>query len=398
MKKHYKSVISILILTAITICLMGFIVIEVSQKAYVKAANSDLELTNAPSSKENKIEFQSSELSIIVAGDILFHMPQVRAAEENGSYNFKPMFSEVKPYIQSKDIAVANFETTVYPERQYSGYPCFNTPEQSLEALKDAGFDVLINNHNHSLDTGLEGLKSTNNYIRKYGFELLGTGEPNEDKFLILKKNGLKVAMLSYTYGTNLGIQYEDRINYIDEDKIKRDMEYIRPKSDFLIVFLHLGTEYVRQVEDFQQELVNKVASLGADAILCGHPHVARKTEMLKVEEREVLVNYSLGNFISNQNDKYTDIESMQCINLEKTETSTRIKFTETIPVYRLRYKNNGKTIYKVVPAKDMEKFSNIVGNNNMTYINEVSSELSFSYKAPNYNPKKEEYYIKKLH
>ena len=115
-------------------------------------------------------------------------MPQVRATEENGTYNFKPMFSEVKPYIEANDIAIATFETTINPRLKYSGYPTFNTPEQTLEALKDAGFDVLINNHNHSLDTGLEGLKSTNSYIKNIGFELLGLREPDEDKFVIIEK------------------------------------------------------------------------------------------------------------------------------------------------------------------------------------------------------------------
>lgn len=390
MKKHYKSILFILILTVITIYLLNFIRIEVGNRSYAKDVNSDLGLLTDKAANANKPEIETSELSIIAAGDILFHMPQVWSAAENGTYNFKPMFSEVKPYIESNDIAIANFETTVNPKMKYSGYPQFNTPEQSLEALKDAGFDVLINNHNHSLDTGLEGLKSTNNYIKKYGFELLGTGEPNDDKFVIIERNGIKVAMLSYTYGTNLGVQYKDRINYIDLDKINEDISAVKPNCDFIIVFLHIGTEYVRTVEDFQKELVDKVIDFGVDAILCSHPHVARKTELLKVGHKEVLVNYSLGNFISNQNDKYTDIGSMQLIKLEKSGASTKIKYTETMPVYRLRYKNNGKTEYRVVPSKDMEKFSNIVGDATMSYIKEVSSELSFRYEASNYNTIKE--------
>lgn len=386
MKKYFKNLITILILTIITICLINFIRLEVRKNPNIISDNTDNEAIPVISDNKDRLENQTKEISIVAAGDILFHMPQVRAAEVNGTYDFKPMFSEVKPYIESSDIAIVNFETTVYPKVKLSGYPCFNSPEETLEALKDTGFDVLINNHNHSLDNGLEGLKSTNSYIKKYGFELLGVGEPDEDKFVILEKNGIKVAMLSYTYGTNFGVQHKDRINYIDEDKIKQDIENVKEKSDFIIVFLHIGTEYVRTVEDFQQELVNNVASFGADTILCSHPHVAKKTELLDVEDRKVLVNYSMGNFISNQNDKYTDIGSIQHIKIEKNDGMTRIKSTETIPVYRLRYKSNGKTIYRVVPSKDMDKFSNIVGDSTMSYINETSTELSFKYDAPKLN------------
>jgi poly-gamma-glutamate capsule biosynthesis protein CapA/YwtB (metallophosphatase superfamily) len=322
----------------------------------------------------------TTEVSIISAGDILFHMPQVRAAAENGTYNFKPMFSEVKDIVSSKDIAVAVFETTINPKLSYSGYPSFNTPVQALEAVKDAGFNALVNAHNHSLDTGLEGLRSTNNFMKQYGFKVIGAGEPQEDKSVVIEKNNIKLGLLAYTYGTNYGIQYREMINYIDEVTIKKDIKNIKERCDFIIVYLHLGTEYVRSVETFQANLVKKVASMGADAILCSHPHVARKTEMIKVMGREVLVNYSMGNFISNQNDKYTDIGSMQNIVVEKRGSVTRLKSSETIPVYRLRYTSGGKTVYKTVPYNAAHKFNGVLNSNTLAYIEQVSKELAFTY------------------
>lgn len=324
----------------------------------------------------------SSELSIISAGDILFHMPQVISAEVKNGYDFNPMFSEIKTLVQSKDIAVANFETTVNPNKKPSGYPCFNTPVQALEAIKATGFDILLNNNNHSLDTGLEGLRSTTRFMKEYGFKVVGAGDPEEDKTVVIERNGIKVALLSYTYGTNFGIKYPDMINYIDEEKISEDIIKVKSKSDFIIVYLHLGTEYVRSVEDFQQKLVNNIAEMGADAILCSHPHVARKTEFLKVNGREVLVNYSMGNFISNQNDKYTDIGSMQNIILEKKGNITRIKASETIPIYRLRYSYNGKKVYKAIVCKEAGNFTDIIGKAEVNYINTVSSQLAFSYEG----------------
>jgi poly-gamma-glutamate synthesis protein (capsule biosynthesis protein) len=321
-----------------------------------------------------------SQVSLISAGDILFHMPEVVSAQENGTYNFKPMFSEVKDVISSKDITIADFETTINPKKEPSGYPSFNTPVQALDALKYTGFQILLNDHNHSLDTGIDGLRSTNNLLKQYGFKVLGSGEPNEDKSIIVEKNNIKIGMLAYTYGTNYGIQYKDMINYIDENKIKAEIEKIKPKCDFLIVFLHLGTEYVRTVEPFQADLVKKTAQFGADAILCSHPHVARKTEMLNVNGRKVLVNYSMGNFISNQNDKYTDMGSMESMLIEKRNNVTKLKSAETIPVYRLRYPSNNKTIYKTVPYNNITKFKDILGQDTLSYISSVSKELSFKY------------------
>jgi len=331
-----------------------------------------------------------SEVTFISAGDILFHMPEVNSAQENNTYNFNPMFSEVKDILSSKDIAVGNFETTINPKRNISGYPSFNTPVQALDALKDTGFDVLLNDHNHTLDTGLEGLRSTNSLMKQYGFKVLGSGEPSEDKSVIIEKNNIKIGMLSYTYGTNYGIQYTDMINYIDEAKIKNEIENIRPKCDFLIVYLHLGTEYVRTVEPSQFTIVNKVAKLGADAILCSHPHVARKTEMLYENGKEILVNYSMGNFISNQNDKYTDIGSMESMIIEKKNNITKLKSAETIPVYRLRYtSSSGKTIYKTVPYDKVDKFNTVLAQGTISYINQVAKELLFKYLPPKAQPRK---------
>jgi Bacterial capsule synthesis protein PGA_cap. len=208
---------------------------------------------------------------------------------------------------------------------------------------------------------------------------VLGSGEPNEDKSVIIRKNNINIGMLSYTYGTNYGEQYPEMINYIKEDKIKKDIDIIRTKCDFLIVYLHLGTEYVRTVEPFQADIVNKVANMGADAILCSHPHVAKKTEMLNAQGRKVLVNYSMGNFLSNQNDKYTDIGSMENLIIEKKGNLTDLKSATTIPVYRLRYNSNGKTIYKVVPCSSIDKFSNILTKDTISYVNQVSNELKFN-------------------
>lgn len=349
--------------------------VQINNKISAPGVNSHQSLS--------KVDSKTSTVTLISAGDILFHMPEVTAAQENNTYNFNPMFSEVKNVISSKDIAVANFETTINPKRNLSGYPSFNTPVQALDALKAVGFQVLLNDHNHSLDTGIEGLRSTNSFLKKYGFKVLGSGEPWEDKSVILEKNNIKIGMLSYTYGTNYGTQYNDMINYIDEGKIKKDINNIRPKCDYLIVYLHLGTEYVRTVEAFQASLVKNVAKMGTDAILCSHPHVAKKTEILHENGKEVLVNYSMGNFISNQNDKYTDIGSMESMTIEKKGNITKLKSAETIPVYRLRYNSKGKTIYKTVLCSDISKFKDILVQGTISYVNQVSQELAYKYAAP---------------
>jgi poly-gamma-glutamate synthesis protein (capsule biosynthesis protein) len=352
-----------------------------SDKKIISKSEDGITVPNkAADPKEPPVEETAYEVSIVSVGDIMFHMPQVSSSREGNSFNFKPMFSEVKNFIASKDIAVGNLETTINPKKALSGYPSFNSPVEVLDALKDTGFDYLLTNNNHILDTGIEGVKSTNKLVKSYGLKTVGSGEKDEAKYQIEEKNNIKIGMLAYTYGTNYGNNYKENINYIDKDKIKSDIAKMNPQCDFIITYLHIGTEYVRSVEPFQAEIVNAAAEAGADAVLCSHPHVSRKSELLKVNGREVYVNYSMGNFISNQNDKYTDIGSMTSLVIEKRGSQTKLKSAETIPVYRLRYKTGNKNIYKTVLHDSVNKFKNILSEPTLAYINQTSKQLLFKY------------------
>lgn len=390
-----KAFILITLIFLIPLALFGLKYYNNSQKSYeiavlkpgesIKSVSSEnknglSESTKPDEPKKPPVKDTAYEVSIVSVGDIMFHMPQVSASKEGNSYNFKPMFSEVKNFISSKDIAVGNLETTINPKKALSGYPGFNSPVQVLDALKDTGFDVLLTNNNHILDTGIDGIKSTNKLVKGYGLKTVGSGEENEAKFQIVEKNNIKIGLLAYTYGTNYGNNYKEMINYIDKAKIKSDIAEIRPNCDFIITYLHIGTEYVRTIEPFQAEIVNAAVESGADAVLCSHPHVSKKSELINVNGKEVYINYSMGNFISNQNDKYTDIGSMSNLVIEKRGTETKLKSAETIPVYRLRYKTGNKTIYKTVLHDSVNKFKSILSEPTLAYINQTSKQLEFKY------------------
>ena len=85
---------------------------------------------------------------LVAAGDIIVHLTQVEQAFAGGSYDFTPSFSFITPSLQSADLTVGNFETVLAgPERGYSGYPAFNTPDELAQNLKQAGILSTANNH-----------------------------------------------------------------------------------------------------------------------------------------------------------------------------------------------------------------------------------------------------------
>ena len=316
------------------------------------------------------------KLTFIVAGDIMFHMPQIENAYNGKTYDFKSVFNEIKPMIQGADVALANFEAVILPSKIFSGFPRFNVPVQTLAAIKYCGFDLLSIANNHIMDYGQEGLNSTKLLIEKSGMTAIGAGKSSDIKYAIINKNGIKLGILTYTLGTNYEIAKPGTLNYIDTKKIREDIKTIRNKSDFVVVYLHSGTEYIRDVDEKERLLFRSIADMGADCVLNSHPHVARKSEIYKTEGRSVFMNYSLGNLLSNQNDKYTDIGLIMKLDIEKNGKLTKLQASEILPTYRLRYKEGNKVNYKIVFCEKIDNYKEKIGIREITYVKYISNQF----------------------
>lgn len=318
---------------------------------------------------------KKTALLVSAVGDIMIHMPQIRAAEiQGGGYDFKSVFEEVKQYIEKADIAIANFETTVgTPERGYSGYPRFSAPHEILEALRFAGFDVLTTANNHCLDWLEFGVENTLNKLDEYGILHTGTARTLEEsqRLLIIERNDIKVGILAYTYGTN-GMEAlipSDKLSYMvnyfnDFDKIRRDIERIKMEgAEVVIVCMHWGNEYERTPSEEQKDLAQQLANAGADIIFGSHPHVIQPIEIKDVAlegrmTKKVVVAYSLGNFISNQRERYTDSGVIVNVEIVKDHDENTITISKIsyIPTWVYKYYHNGKAQYRVLPV---EKYIN---------------------------------------
>ncbi|MCX7904078.1 MAG: CapA family protein, partial [Caloramator sp.] len=323
------------------------------------------------------VEKPKKSAKIVMVGDVIFHKPQINSARTNKGYNFRPSFSEVKEIISKADYAVFNFEGNINTKLPPSGYPNFNSPIEAIDALKWAGLDAVVLANNHSLDTGLDGLKRTlKNYSLK-GIKSIGAGIP-KDRELIVDVNGINIGFLAYTQfinGRSSGLGF---VNILDLKTIEEDIKSIKSKCDFCIVYLHYGKEYMRDISVKERELFRKIADLGADYIVGNHPHVVRESEAYKTKDgRWVIFNYSLGNFISNQKDKYTDIGLMVDLTLEKDDNRTYIKALELIPVYRLKFYEKGRLNVKVITLDKLDKYKDKIKNEDLKYILEVSKEIS---------------------
>jgi poly-gamma-glutamate capsule biosynthesis protein CapA/YwtB (metallophosphatase superfamily) len=260
-------------------------------------------------------------------GDVLLHNNVYNKAKNNNTYDFKPMFEEVKPYLSNADITIANSESIVGGEDiGVSTYPSFNSPYEIADALKDAGVDIVSMANNHTLDRGADAIHNAHSYWDNLGILYTGSYDSQEDKdkIRIIEKNNIKFSFLSYTYGTN-GIPVpkgkEYFVNLINEEEIKKDIQEAKKISDVVVVSLHFGNEYERMPNDFQKKIAQLCADEGANIIIGHHPHVLQPVEWIDgANGNKAIVIYSLGNFISAQYGDYKDIGGIFKITVEKEE------------------------------------------------------------------------------
>lgn len=340
----------------------------------------------------SKISFQekvttriSREISFSFVGDLMCHSPIFESARINkDSFDFSPIFDDVKEVLSNSDFTIGNLETVVAgKEFGYSGYPSFNSPIEFLQALKNSGFDVLINCNNHSMDRGIKELINTQKNLEKIGLKYVGTKKSENDSILILEKNNLKVSLLAYSYGLNgniLPISKSFLINVIDTNNIKNDISKAKSISDAVIVYLHFGDEYQRKPNSFQKELVNKVFSYGANVIIASHPHVIQDLDY----DDEKLVAYSLGNFLSNQRWRFSDSGIILNFTLSKNDSNKiSVKNFSYIPTWVYKGTINGKNQFRIIIA-DTSNFPLFVTKQEIEKIKQAFHDTKILVKRTN--------------
>jgi poly-gamma-glutamate capsule biosynthesis protein CapA/YwtB (metallophosphatase superfamily) len=302
-------------------------------------------------------------IRIRVAGDVMCHDRQLRASEgADGRYEMGGWFAAIQPSLEEADLAIGNLETVFAGEEKgYSGFPRFNTPDEMAEALKGAGFDVMTLANNHIYDFRAAGIARTIGVLDAAG--LAHTGAYAErgdfDEMLIVDVKGVRVGILAYTDVFNSKPDEDFRVRALSRERAEKDIgEMRRQGADVVLVMAHWGEEYEETPGSRQKEQARMLAQSGADFIFGSHSHVVQTAEMLEMEGadgriRRVPVAYSMGNFISNQQNRPCDMGIIFEIELEKKGESgeTALKRAGFVPTVVWRGYESGRDTYQVLPC-----------------------------------------------
>jgi poly-gamma-glutamate synthesis protein (capsule biosynthesis protein) len=248
----------------------------------------------------------TSKITVVASGDLLVH-PELTAqaatdarAAGHAGHDFTQVLAAVRPMERRADLAICHMETPLAePSGPFTGYPIFSVPPELADAAAWAGFDTCSTASNHSLDTGLPGIRRTLDRLDRVGLRHAGTARSAAEAARpnILNVAGVKVAQLSYTFGFN-GIPRpagQDWIaNLTDRKAILAEARRARDKgAEIVILSMHWGTEYQNTPNDDQLRLARDLlAAPDIDLIVGHHVHVVQPFEKIGTK----WVAYGLGN------------------------------------------------------------------------------------------------------
>ena len=358
--------------------------------------------------------FEEFDIHVMMVGDDLLHMGLVnQGIQADGSRNYDFLFKDILDFVDAADIAIINQESPIGGnDRGFSGYPAFNSPTEAADAIANAGFDIVLTATNHTYDQGLSGLIYFHDYfykypqisvvgthssltedsrtshrgsywLEKYGvspndrprfddLELEPEDQVNTSAFVIREVNGVKIAILNYTYSHNWATwangldgylnrlcAYDPATRELDFDTINpevlEDIKLAREVCDIVIVCPHWGYEYSFEPCAYQKDFARQMIDAGADVIIGAHPHIVEPVEYITTENgNSGLCYYSLGNFIHCQVPNYTSFEGMAWVTIHVDKDGAKVDLENSGALPMVEYQTWGPLyIQGVYPLED---------------------------------------------
>lgn len=386
MKKKILALFLCVVMMAVQLCACGESADNESKSEVAVDGQPESQSQTEPETEpETEPPFIAAEVNIMAVGDILIHeTARDSGIMADGTYNYDHFFRMITDELAWGDLNIVNEEVILGGrDLGLTCYPCFNGAFELGDSLVNVGFNVILHATNHTMDKGETGVNNCMEFWKKYpDTAVLGINETEEaaEEIYVYEQNGIKIAILNYTYGTN-GIPLpSDRpylVNLLDEEKVVRDLAKANELADFVIVCPHWGTEYVHKPVDSQKYWAEIFIENGADLIIGTHPHVVQPVEWVEsANGNKALVYWSLGNFVSNQDLSRTMLEAMaKVVITNDKDGNVYIKDYEVQPLVNHYVRGSG-----VMCAYKIEDYSEELAAQNRIHTWPDGSIFSYKY------------------
>lgn len=300
----------------------------------------------------------TQSVTLGAVGDVLLHAHELQAASvEGGGYDFTNFFSRVAAYTSWQDFTLASLDATVGS----GGYDADTAPAALLEALSGAGVDVVNLAGSRILSRDIAGAQETVAAAEAAGLRSVGAYASGADyvRPLILEKDDLRIAVLSYTESTLDSPEgAADTVKYLTETAFDNDMKQVKGDEigvDFVVVFVRWDGDEAG-LTDEQRDWAQVFADRGVDVVLGLHAGLPQTlTYVQGADGGRTLVAYGLGNFVGPTRSGGHDAGYVLSVTLSKNFDTGETSFDSVTyaPTWVLKYSSGGKYAFEILPTVD---------------------------------------------
>lgn len=296
----------------ICLLLVFFIIFEIDNaliRKPAKEAAQEIARQEKEAEKAASIPHVSTA-SVVAVGDNYYQEYLLSSGQsDSGEWDYNHVYTNVSQSIQAADFAIVSQDSVFTNSHDsISTYP-FAVPTEIGDALVNAGFDAVASASDTIDDFGSEMITQTLDYWKESHPEIsvLGIHESQEDadSVKIAEVNGIKVALLNYTFqsdSSSLESGKEYMVDTFDQPKVSSAIQKAKENSDCILFFAHWGNEDETVPSEYQKEWATFLMQQGVDVVIGSHPHVLQPYgRMSDSQGNEMVIFYSLGNFVTGQ-------------------------------------------------------------------------------------------------
>ena len=361
------------IAAAVVLALCGLLILLLQRDAKPDVPDTSDAVTQPMQTQPSEPE---TTISIAFGGDLNVTDKVVASGAADGGYDYTDVLMDIVPLFAGADAAVLNFEGNLCGAPY--GTQSSSAPQELMQALSNAGVDMIQMANSCAINNGILGLRDTLDGIRQAGMEPLGAYATNEEfeaskGFTLRSIRGVKVAFVAFTKGmltkdmdvlglpegsencvnllyTDYTSTYQD-VNTEGITKILRAVEQEKP--DVTIALLHWGSEYNNQVSSSQKRIVELMQKEGVDAIIGPHSHYVQTVEYNA--DTGALVAYSLGDFFGDSQKSHTNYSIVLELEITKDNQTGKTKITsfDYTPIYTMTPENDGPANMQILQIPD---------------------------------------------
>lgn len=309
----------LLILILLIALIVGIVKLIRGHSEEEKPQNTQAQVQQEDPPADVEPEPVSKEATITIAGDICFH-------EDGYVMDYYDTVNDLEACISPNVLRLMQDADVFYLNHEYcigtSGTPTtqktyrFQAKPERMDILKEMGTDLVCLANNHVFDYGEEAMIETCDLLDEAQIQYVGGGRNFDEatKPAYFDVNGLRIGFVAasnaevHRYTPQATETSPGILLAYEMDPYLEVVRKAAQQCDYLIAYMHWGTEDSNYLNEQQQAEGRQLLEAGADIVVGGHPHVLQGMEY--VDGKPIV--YSLGDFWFNKDTKYTGLLQLQ--------------------------------------------------------------------------------------